>query len=165
MKLTPMDIMEQRFRKGFRGYDREEVDRFIELTAENLEEAIKKTTILEEKLKMMTRQLSEHEEREALLKEAITTAQSISGEMKESATKEAELIISEARIKAEELVREAHQRVATIQGEIHNLKKQRLELQTAFKSVLEYHSNLLVMEEEEAQKRDSEDDKFRFLQK
>ncbi len=165
MHLTPMDIREQKFTKGLRGYGREEVDSFMELTAEALEGAIRKTTLLEEKLSRMTRALSEHEERETLLKEAITTAQSMSGAMKVNATKEAELIVSEARVKAEALVREGHQRVASIQDEIHNLKKQRLELQTAFKSILDYHSNLLIMEGEESQKRDGEDEKFRFLQK
>ena len=165
MHLTPMDIREQKFTKGLRGYDREEVDSFMEFTAEALEGAVKKATLLEEKLSRMTRELSEHEDRETLLKEAITTAQSMSGAMKVNATKEAELIVSEARVKAEALVREGHQRVAAIQDEIHNLKKQRLELQTAFKSILDYHSNLLIMEGEESQKKDAEDEKFRFLQK
>ncbi|MCP3678237.1 MAG: DivIVA domain-containing protein [Deltaproteobacteria bacterium] len=165
MHLTPMDIREQKFTKGLRGYDREEVDGFMELAAEVLEGAIKKSTLLEEKLSRMTRVLSGHEERETLLKEAITTAQSMSGAMKVNATKEAELIVSEARVKAEALVREGHKRVASIQDEIHNLKKQRLELQTAFKSILDYHSNLLMMEGEESQKRDAGDEKFRFLQK
>jgi cell division initiation protein len=160
-----MDIREQKFTKGLRGYDREEVDSFMEFTAEALEGTVKKATLLEEKLSRMTRELSEHEDRETLLKEAITTAQSMSGAMKVNATKEAELIVSEARVKAEALVREGHQRVAAIQDEIHNLKKQRLELQTAFKSILDYHSNLLIMEGEESQKRDAEDEKFRFLQK
>ncbi len=165
MHLTPMDIREQKFTKGLRGYDREEVDSFMELTAEALEGTIRKATLMEEKLKKMARALSEHEERETLLKEAITTAQSMSGAMKVNATKEAELIVSEARVKADALVKEGHQRVAAIQDEIHNLKKQRLELQTAFKSILDYHSNLLIMEGEESQKRDAEDEKFRFLQK
>ncbi|MFQ5330181.1 MAG: DivIVA domain-containing protein [Thermodesulfobacteriota bacterium] len=163
MNLTPMDIREHKFKKGLRGYDKEDVDSFMVLAAEALEGAIQKTTLLEEKLSMMTRELSEHEERETLLKEAITTAQSMSGVMRENATKEAEIIVSEARVKAEALIKESHHRVATIQDEIHNLKRQRLELQTAFKSILDYHSNLLLIDGEESRKRDAEDEKLRFL--
>jgi len=165
MRLTPMDIREQQFSAGFRGYDKEDVHSFLELAAEALESSVKKTMMLEEKLKKMSRQLGEHEKREALLKKAITTAQSISGTIKENAAKEAKLIVSEARIKAEQLIKEAHQRSATIKDEINNLKKQRLELQTAFKSILDYHRNLLVMEAEESNVRDQEDEKFRFIQK
>jgi len=158
-----MDIREHKFKKGLRGYDKEDVESFMELAAEALEGAIHKTVLLEEKLSMMTRELSEHEERETLLKEAITTAQSMSGVMRDNATKEAEIIVSEARVKAEALMKETHHRVATIQDEIHNLKRQRLELQTAFKSILDYHSNLLLIDGEESRKRDAEDDKLRFL--
>lgn len=165
MKLTPMDIIEHNFKKSMRGYNKKEVNSFTELTAEALENAAKQINTLEEKLKSMTEQLSEHEERESLLKETITTAQMMSEEVKENARKEAELIISEARIQAEDLIKDAYQRIANIQNEIYHLKKQRLDLHTSLKTILEYHKNLLIIEEEGAIKGDSEDDKFRFLQK
>jgi cell division initiation protein len=165
MKLTPMDIIEQNFKKSVRGYNKKDVNRFKELAAEALEDAVKQINVSEEKLKVMTEQLSEHEERESVLKETITTAQKMSEGIKENARKEAELIVSEARIQAEDLIKNAYKRIANIQNEIYHLKKQRLELQTALKTVLEYHKNLLIMEEEEGRKGDSEDDKLRFLQK
>lgn len=165
MELTPMDIIEHNFKKGMRGYNKKEVNSFKELAAGALENSAKKINILEEKLKSMAEQLSEHEERESVLKDTIITAQMMSEEVKENARKEAELIVSEARIQAEGLIKDAYQRIANIQNEIYHFKKQRLELQTSLKTVLEYHKNLLIMEEEEARKGDSEDDKFRFLQK
>ena len=41
MKLTPLDIRKQEFKKLMRGYDPVEVDTFMEMVAADLEEALK----------------------------------------------------------------------------------------------------------------------------
>ncbi|MBI5286202.1 MAG: DivIVA domain-containing protein [Deltaproteobacteria bacterium] len=143
MKITPLDIRQHRFKKRFRGYDPPEVDAFLEVTAETLEEAVNRSNYLEGQLKGMTQKLEEHEGRERLLKEAITTAQGMVEDMRNNALKEAELIISEAKAQADKLIREAHQKVVDLRGEVYQLKKQRLELQSSIKAVLDYHNNLL----------------------
>ena len=38
MKITPLDIQQTVFRTAFRGYDKEEVNRFLEEIAETVEE-------------------------------------------------------------------------------------------------------------------------------
>src|SRR3972149_4661418 len=85
------------------------------------------------KLTDMTAKLMEHEEREKILRETITTAQKMVEDLKNNAKKEAELIISEARIQADELIKKAHERVVKIQDEIYKLKKQRMEIQSSIR--------------------------------
>jgi len=113
----------------------------------------------------MATKLFEHEEREKILRETITTAQKMVEDLKNNAKKEAELIISEARIQADELVKKAHERVIKIQDEIYQLKKQRLDIQSSLKAMLEHHANLLNMGNREAAKGDSEDDRLKFIKK
>ncbi len=165
MKITPMDIKEHRFKKGITGYNQHEVNTFMELVAETIEELAKSNNDLEQKLKDSHAKLAEHKEREKILRETITTAQKMVEDLKNNAKKEADLIISEAKVRGDELVKKAHERVVKLQEEIYQLKKQRMEMQTAIKAILVYHANLLTMEGEEALKGDALDDKLKFFKK
>ena len=40
MKITPLDLRKQEFKKGMRGYDVHEVDAFLEMVAKEMEETI-----------------------------------------------------------------------------------------------------------------------------
>jgi len=163
MKLTPMDIREQTFKKGLLGYNKTEVYAFKELVAGTLEELTRQNYLQEEQLRDMERKLSSHEASESILKEAITSAQKMGEDLKDNAKKEAQLLVLEAKIQAEELVKGAHERVSQIQTEIYQLKKQRTEIQTSIKAVVDYHSNLLFNEEAESQRNDEGDDKLKFI--
>ena len=165
MKITPIEIKEHRFKKGLMGYDKNEVNALMGIIAETIEELAKQNNKLEEKIKDMATKIFEHEEREKILRETITTAQKMVEDLKNNAKKEAELIISEARIQADELVKKAHERVIKIQDEIYQLKKQRLDIQSSLKAMLEHHANLLNMGNREASKGDSEDDRLKFIKK
>lgn len=165
MKITPIEIKEHRFKKGLMGFDKNEVNALMGIIAETIEELAKQNNKLEEKIKDMATKLFEHEEREKILRETITTAQKMVEDLKNNAKKEAELIISEARIQADELVKKAHERIIKIQDEIYQLKKQRLDIQSSLKAMLEHHANLLNMGNREAAKGDSEDDRLKFIKK
>ena len=136
MKITPIEIKEHRFKKAFRGYNQQEVKAFVDVVTETMEEIIKCNNSLEENLKTMTAKLDEHKDREKILREAITTAQKMVEDLKNNAKKEAELIISEARIQADSLIKKAHDRVVKLQDEIYELKKQRLAMQTSIKTII-----------------------------
>ncbi len=163
MKITPMDIREQTFKKELLGYNKIEIHAFKELAAGTLEELTRQNYFQEEQLRNMERKLSSHEARESLLKEAITSAQKMGEDLKDNAKKEAELLVLESKIHSEELIKDAHGRVSQIQTEIYQLKKQRTEIQVSIRAVLDYHSNLLFSEEAESQRNDEGDDKLKFM--
>lgn len=165
MKTTPLDIINHSLKKSMRGYDRREVDALKELAAGALEEASREAMRLEERLRDTEIRLSEHQENERVLKDAITTAQRMVDGLKVNAQKEAELLIAEARMQADEIVRQAHARVKELQDEIYRLKQQRLEAESAIKAVLDYHSSRLLLEDDGHKKGDSDAEKLRFLPK
>ncbi len=163
MTLMPMEIKSHALKKAFFGYDMREVEVLKDLASEALEEALKRIGALEDRCNDTVRKLSEHLENERLLKEAITTAQRMVEELKGNARKEAELLVTEARIQAEEIVRQAHHRAKEIQEDIFRLKKQRIEMETALKSLIDYHSQRLVLEEDHSRKSDEDADSLAFL--
>src|SRR4030067_1153308 len=94
MKITPIEIKEHRFKKGLMGYDKNEVNALMGIIAETIEELAKQNNKLEEKIKDMATKLFEHEEREKILRETITTAQKMVEDLKKNATQKAERNIS-----------------------------------------------------------------------
>lgn len=163
MKVTALEVRSHQLKRSMRGYDVREVDALKELAATALEEAAGEISRLQEKLKDATERLEDHIANERMLREAITTAQKMSEDLKDGAKKEAELMIAEARMRADEIVRQAQGRATQVQEEIYRLKKQRIEVETAIKAIIDYHSATLLLEEEESRKADAEADKIKFL--
>ena len=163
MKITPIELKEQIFRSKFMGYHPEDVDSMRQLVAEALEEAAKKISDLEDDARETATKLVEHEQREAMLKDTITTAQKMVDDLKNNARKEAEIIIAEARIQADEITKQAQRRVLEIQDEVRQLKKQRIEFETRMKALLDYHSSVLVMESTDSKKADEEAEKLKVF--
>lgn len=165
MKITPIDIRSHHLKKSFRGYDVRDVETLKELAANALEDASRDINILEEKLRDSSDRLSYHIANESMLRDTITTAQRMVEELKNSARKEAEILITEAKLQAEEIVRQAQTRSVQLQEEIFRLRKQRIELETSIRALIDYHSTTLLMEEDESKKADGDSEKLKFLPK
>jgi cell division initiation protein len=160
-----MEIREQKLKKKTFGYDPKEVDFLRELASEALEDSAREIAKLRSEVGRMEQKLIEHEEREETLRKTITTAQTMAEGVKVNAGKEAELLITEARAKADEIIRHAHNKAAEIQNVILGYKKQRIELEAKLRAILDYHSNLLELGEEEARKADEETEKLKYFTK
>lgn len=165
MKLTPMEIRSHHLKKSMRGYDVREVEILKELAADALEEANREVMRLEEKAKDLEDQLGEHVKNEIMLKETITTAQKMVENIKTNAKKEAELILVEAKLNGENIIKQAQTRARELQQEVMRLKRQRNEINSSIKAIIDYHSSTLLLEEEESLKADAEADKLKFLPK
>ena len=75
-------------------------------------------------------------------------AQKITEEMKNNAQKEATLLISEAELKAERILAGAENRLAQLNSNIHEVRRQKLQFETALKSLLETHLKMLSIGDE-----------------
>lgn len=165
MRITALEIKGHALRKRLRGYDVKEVEELRDAASEALGEAAKEIMDLKEKLEDAGERIHAYASNENVLREAITTVQRMAEEMKANARKEAEILLAEARLQADEIIRQAQSRSSALQDEIFRLRKQRKELESSIKSVIDYHSSILLLEEEEARKADEESDKLRFLPK
>ena len=147
MKLTPLDIQQMAFRVRFRGYDRAEVDRFLEDLSMTVETQNREMTMLRDKLAATDAHLSELKKTESTLSHTLVSTQALAEELKQIAQRDAELIMKEAELKAAELLREARSDLATLQRELMDLQKQRLLAIERLRSMLRTFERMLEIEE------------------
>jgi cell division initiation protein len=143
MKLTPLDIQQQRFPKSVMGFDKKEVQGFLEFVSREFENLLSELAQQKERISRLDDEMFRYREREETLKEALVTAQKMAEDMKAHAKKESDLVIAEAEMKAERIVHSAHGRLLQILEEIGDLKRQRVELVSGLRQVLDVHGKLL----------------------
>lgn len=148
MNITPLDIQQQQFKgKMLGGLDPNDVDSFLQMVAAEMESLIRENTELKEQGRKVSLQLEELSQREVTLRETMLAAQKITEEMKANAQKEANLLVSEAELKAERIVADAENRLVQLNNQIHEVRRQKLQFETNLKSLLEAHSKMLSFEE------------------
>src|ERR671935_3146077 len=91
MRISPLDLRQQRFKTVMRGFDRTEVVAFLTEAADDYEHALREIDRLRQDLTRMEALLTEHREREANLRNTLLTAQRLAGENKETAQNETKL--------------------------------------------------------------------------
>ena len=136
MGLTPLDIHNQEFSRSFRGYDVDEVDEFLEVVANDIEELTKEN----ERLKS---ELAEYKRKEEDMKKELEMAQSSAEEKIKVAQREADLIIKEAKLKAEKLVEEAYKEAQRAKEDLEGIKRLRVRFFLEFKTLLESYLRLV----------------------
>ncbi len=149
MKITPLDIQQQQFKgKIFGGLDPEDVDAFLQTVSQEMEDLSRENGDLKEQLRRNADAVAEMSAREVQLRETMLAAQKITEEMKSNAQKEATLIISEAELKAEKILADAEIRLSQLNSQIQDLRREKLQFETALKSLLDTHYKMLSLNEE-----------------
>ncbi len=136
MKITPIDIQEQKFKVSFRGYDRDEVDAFLDLVSKEVEDLLRENSYLKGEIEKLNRENENLKEMEDALKNAIVAAQKMAEDYKENARKEAENIVAEARIRAAKIIDEAELRVSELNRELASIKVKAKEIKELVKGLL-----------------------------
>jgi cell division initiation protein len=143
MKLTPLDIQQQQFRAALWGFDRKEVDAFLDLVSTGFEDLIREINSVKDELKRREAQLDEHRERERTLKETMITATRIAEDVKQGARKEAEIVISQAELQAEQIIQNAHTRLLRVMEDINELKRQKAQFEGGLRAMIGAHHKLI----------------------
>jgi cell division initiation protein len=143
MKLTPLDIRKQEFKRVMRGFDPVEVDTFMDMMANEFEEVLKSQKDMRDRLLELDVQLKDYRQIEKTLQQTLLQAQEITGKTYESARKEAELIIREAEHKAARIVEHANDEHARVNNEIVQLTTRKESLIQQLRVVLSAELDLL----------------------
>ncbi len=148
MRITPLDIQQKQFPMRFRGFDVDEVYSFLELIREELEELLRESASLKEQLGRADVQLQEYRNMETTLRETLMTAQQMVEDYKTNARKEAELILKEAELKADGMIKEAQEKVVKIHEDIVDLKGIRRHFKEEIKRLIDSHMKMLEFDKE-----------------
>ncbi|RAV19820.1 DivIVA domain-containing protein [Paenibacillus contaminans] len=143
MPLTPLDIHNKEFKRGFRGYDEDEVNEFLDLIIKDYEALIRENKEQQNQMATLQERLDRFANIEETLSKTIIVAQEAADEVKSNSKKEAQLIIREAEKNADRIVNEALVKSGKISLEIEELKKQAAIYRTRFRTLLEAQLELL----------------------
>jgi cell division initiation protein len=122
-KVTIIDIQHREFKRALQGYDRTDVNQFLDEIIETLEDEGQARAALEAEIVDLRERISHFKAMEESLHHTLILAQRTADEVKASAHKEADLIRAEARLAA--------------QGEISALHDQALEARREYQRTLE----------------------------
>jgi cell division initiation protein len=148
MRITPLDIQQKQLSTRLRGFDMEEVDSFLELIREEMEELLRDNANLREEARRFEKQLKEYKNIETTLKDTLISTQQISEEYKSTAKKDAELQIKEAELRAEEIVKSAQEKIVSIHEDITDLKGVRRHFKEELKRMIENHLTMIEFDKE-----------------
>lgn len=148
MRITPLDIQQKQFPMKFRGFDVEEVYAFLEVIREEMEELIRENASLKENVQRLENQIKEYKEMDITLRETLKAAHQMVEEYKANARKEAELIVKEAELRADAILKDAQEKVIKIHEDIVDLKGIRRHFKEELKRLIEAHLRMLEFDEE-----------------
>jgi len=145
LKLTPIDIRKWEFKKGMRGYDKYEVQAFLELAAEEFEKLQQDRREFEQKSKRLEKEIEEYRRVEKSLQDTLVSAKETTDRSMENSRKEAELIVGDAELHADKILEGARKKASRIEDEITRLTVLRDSFSVKLKSILSSQVELLDM--------------------
>lgn len=136
--ITPLDIHNKVFKSSvFGGYNKEEVDSFLDKLTEDYERIYKENIELKDKVNTINEGLNHYKTMEETLQNTLIVAQNTAEDIKKNAYAKGENIIKEAEIKASKILSESNDDLTKVKREIDELRRNH----SIFKSRMESNIN------------------------
>lgn len=97
MAITPVEIRNQKFKKGIGGYSEQEVNRFLLAVADDYEQLYQENAELKETVKRFEFELAKYRKMEETLNQSLIVAQQTAEEIVANARRQTEAMFGEAR--------------------------------------------------------------------
>lgn len=146
MAITPNDIHNREFRRGFRGYAEEEVDEFLDEIVREFETLLRERDQLRQQAEEAERQLAQFKQIEEHMQRALVIAQQSAEEVRATAQREAELVVREAQQRAEQILDGARHSVREVERDLQDRRRDLDVWKARVRSLLESELALLAEE-------------------
>ncbi len=143
MRVTPLDIIQKEFRLVKKGFDQAEVRGFLEELRESLEEALKENQRLRQVLVARDNEIATLREAEQGIKDTLILARQLADDVRRGAHREADVIVGEARIEAEQVLAAAHDEYRKVLEQVLRLESARSQQVARMRAFLESQVNLI----------------------
>ena len=140
---TPIELENLEFKSAPLGYNKNEVDDFVEAISEDYEKLYKENIALKDKNNLLADAIKEYKAMETALRDTVVSAHSISDDIKKNAYKEAENIVIEAKNKADEMKNEAVKILTEAEAKANELKQEYGLYKAKMKSFIQAQLELL----------------------
>jgi cell division initiation protein len=147
MNITPLDIQQKRFHTAFRGYDRGEVETFLDLVREDMELLLREVTELREFRQTYEDRMRELHEKEETVKNTMIMTQKMAEDLKENARKEAALLMKDAELRGQQTTVNAQEEKARLEAELLELRRRKHHFLQDIKKVIQMHLEMVNFEE------------------
>lgn len=165
MTMTPADVENKRFRRGWRGFDRAEVLQFLAEVSEEMLALASRVDELERSGAELGQRLEDLRSRESAIQETLVSVRQMADRIlgdsrreaervRDEARREAELILREARFEGETQIRHAREQAMRVEEEIVGLRVERDTFEDRIRMAADEHLRLLDARREEAEVRE-----------
>ena len=137
MALSPIDIHNKEFTRGFRGYNEDEVNDFLDQIIKDYEIALRSNKDMEKEIVELNDRIEHFGSIEDSLNKSLVVAQETAEELKANAQKEAKLIIKEAEKNADRIINDALVESRKISIASEEVRKQTKVFRTRLKMLIE----------------------------
>ncbi len=143
MKITPLEIRQKDFEKKLRGYDKDEVNAFLQSLSNEWERMLEENKELALKLNQAEKEVSKLREVETSLYKTLKTAEDTGANVIDQANKAAELHMKETKMNAEALLSESKNKARAMIEQAEMEARQIIEeLQDAVKGIEQNHRDI-----------------------
>jgi cell division initiation protein len=144
MPLTPLDVLQKQFgpaRKG--GYEPDEVQRFLDEVREAWESSLKENLRLREELRSLDAAVESLRAEQDEIRQTLVLARRMSIDLENTARREVDVMVGEARLEAVRILSTAHEERRTLQEEVVQLQSARLHHLAQMRALIDAHGRML----------------------
>lgn len=141
--LKPIDIQNKEFTKKINGYDRDEVDDFLDLIIKNYDALCKENMRLMDKVDSLNQSLERYKQMEDSMHQSVELARRTAQDIKDNASVEAQALINKAKLDASRLARQIDEEHIKKHQEMLKIKQEVDTYKTRIKTVCENLSKAL----------------------
>ena len=135
--LTSQDIKEKTFDKAVRGYNSEQVDDFLDEMESSVSGYIQLCADLTEQLNAANAKLEEYKAQEGSVIRTLESARALMNDISASAEKRADIIVKNAQLDADQIVRTAKDSVEKLRSEEKDLENRVVSLRGRLRTILQ----------------------------
>ena len=154
MPIRPIDIRRKEFKNGFRGYDANQVDDFLDAVADEFERTYTENQRMREEVSSLRDRLQQFEDLEGSIRAALVHAEQAANDLRRSASREAEdlrmsaqreaeLTVREAKSRSHQMLAESSARVERIQESFDALQEAKKNFSNDFRHLLKTYSDVM----------------------
>ncbi|APX73045.1 DivIVA domain-containing protein [Companilactobacillus allii] len=169
MVLSPVEIHDKEFKNKFRGYNRDQVDKFLKQVAQDYDLALQKNDQIQHELEDTKEQLKYFTDMRDALNQSIIVAQDAADKVKSNAEQESQVIVEESQKKARDLLdqstaksnqilEDASNKARQVTIETDDLKKKSADYRQGLQEILRQQLSMIESPEWEKLSKDTASD-------
>lgn len=143
MSIRPIDIRRKEFKNGFRGYDANQVDDFLDAVADEFERIYSENSRVREEIASLRERLDQFEQLEGSIRSALVHAEQAAKDLRQNASREAELTIREAKARSHQILSDSSSRVERVQESYEALREAKQHFAHDFRQLLKHYLEVM----------------------